>query len=62
MYPVYFVAFLSILCRVVSGLFQDFGLLPIPINLPFATEFGLILDTFAVVLLAAFGNLNNFDL
>lgn len=60
MYPVYLIAFLSVLCRVVCGLLQNFGILPIPVNLPFSTEFGLVKDTFAVVILAIVGNLNHY--
>ena len=58
-YPVYLVAFAELFFRSVFGTLGGLGVLPLPFNLPFSTEFGVIMDTFCVGLLLISGLLNN---
>ena len=55
LYVVYYIAFLNMVIRVVSGILNGVGILPIPVNLPFSTEFGIVADTFGVTLIACHG-------
>lgn len=58
MYPVFLMAYFNILARAVMGLMQNFAILQIPVNLPFSNMFSLIMDTFCMVLLVGFGEMN----
>ena len=62
MYPLYFMIFFNILFRILCGLTQNFGLLPIPAQLPFSTTTEVFKDILIVALLIEFGAFNKINL
>lgn len=60
---VFQIAYVQMLIRVVLGPLNNLGILPVPINLPFApTERGIVFDSFIVALLLCYGIWNRYKL